>query len=309
MQNAVLFGMLLTLLSKKKVSAREFSIKYEISTRTVYRYVETLCGAGVPIYGISGKAGGLSITDNFKLDKTYFTGEEMARLISSVKSMSTAFKDNLSQSILDKLIALDNCREVQYILKSEQLLIDSGSWGLKSFKDKMNAVEKAITDTRVITIEYHSRKGEITTREIEPHTLVLKEGIWYVYAYCALRADFRLFKIGRIKNIIIGEKHFARKPLDVENSPYNLSWYKEENTVDIILEVGEKARFDVEEWLGVECVKQNSRGQYYAYAKVPDDSGLLFKLMSFGSNIKVIEPKGLIDMIKSDCAEILELYK
>lgn len=306
MQNDILFGILLTLINKKKVSARELSLKYEISPRTVFRYVETLSGAGVPLYSVSGPQGGISIMDNFKLDKTYFTEDEMSKLVAGLKTLSIAFPD--VTHIMDKLAALSNSRETSYILKSEQLLIDSAPWGLYHFKDKMNIIEKAIVTQRRLQIEYHSRKGEVTTRVIEPHTLVLKDSIWYTYAFCALRGGFRLFKIGRVKNILETKENFERKPLDIENAPYNQSWYSEENLTDIVLQLNEKARLDVEEWLGIESVKQNKDGRYFAYAKVPFDAGLMYKIMSFGSNVKVIEPPKLAELIQKDCRNILELY-
>lgn len=308
MQSDVLFGMLLTLLQKKKVSARELSLKYEISTRTVFRYVDVLSQAGVPLFSVSGPQGGISIMDNFKLDKTYFTENEMARIVSSIKSVSSVFNDNLSDQILTKLAALNSNRQESYILKSDQLFIDSSPWGLYHFKDKMTVIEKAIVDRRVLNIDYHSRSGEITHRAVEPHTLVLKDSIWYTYAFCRLRNEFRLFKIGRIKNIQETKEFFEPKPVNIEDAPYNSNWYSEENVTDIILQLNEKARPDVEEWLGIESVKQNKQGQIFAYAKVPFDQGLLFKIMSFGSNVKVIEPLKLIDMIKKDCRNILELY-
>lgn len=306
MQNDILFGILLTLLHQKKVSARELGHKYEISTRTVFRYIDTLAQSGIPLYSVSGPQGGISIMDSYKLDKVYFTEDEMTRLITVLKSLSPAFPG--AQTVLDKLMALASSRQESYILKSEQFLIDSSPWGLYNFKDKMNIIEKAIMNTKKLSIEYHSRKGEITTREIEPHTLVLKDSIWYTYAFCSLRQSFRLFKIGRIKNIIETKETFSRRPLDIENAPYNQNWYKEENLTDIILQLNEKARLDVEEWLGIESVKQNKQGQYFAYARVPFDAGLLYKIMSFGSNIKVVEPPKLVEMIQKDCRNILELY-
>ena len=86
MQNWVLYGIMMTLLIKKKASRRFLAEKYEVSERTISRYVDTLSEAGVPIYSLAGKEGGYAISDEYKLDKTLFSPEELRRLVTCVKA-------------------------------------------------------------------------------------------------------------------------------------------------------------------------------------------------------------------------------
>ena len=85
MQNGVLFGILMTLLNQKRASATELAAKYELSPRTINRYIDALGEAGIPIVSVSGRHGGFEIMDSFRLEAAYFTAGEYERLIESVK--------------------------------------------------------------------------------------------------------------------------------------------------------------------------------------------------------------------------------
>ena len=80
MQNSVLFGIVMTLLNKKVVTRKYLAEKYEVSPRTISRYLDTLCAAGIPIYVNYGPMGGFSISEEYKIDKAFFTKEELAEI-------------------------------------------------------------------------------------------------------------------------------------------------------------------------------------------------------------------------------------
>ena len=87
MQINRLFEIVYLLLEKKQITAKELAEHCEVSTRTIYRDVETLSGAGIPIYMTKGKGGGISLLPEFVLNKTVITEAERADILSSLHAM------------------------------------------------------------------------------------------------------------------------------------------------------------------------------------------------------------------------------
>ena len=137
MQNDILFGILITLLTNKKCTARELATKYEMSVRTIYRYLDTLNQAGVPLISYAGANGGIAIADNFKLDKTYFSQSEYDRIIASLKALGHENDD-----IVDKFVALSQQKDQQYMLQSDTLFASTPL--TESMKNKTNAFSDAV---------------------------------------------------------------------------------------------------------------------------------------------------------------------
>ena len=108
MQINRLFEIIYILLDKKTVTANELAKKFEVSSRTIYRDIEILSGAGIPIYTTKGKGGGISILDNFILDKSVISKEEQSAIITALTAMSvlpnvekTGIADKMSITFLN----------------------------------------------------------------------------------------------------------------------------------------------------------------------------------------------------------------
>lgn len=307
MKNDVLFGILLSLINENKVTAKKLAAKYEVTPRTIYRYIDTLDMAGVPIMTTKGKNGGLSIMDSFKLNKTYFTKEEYEHIITALQNFSHSFPMPVSETVINKFRALEkaNQSEKEFMLKSSSLIIDGGPWtDATEYRNKLTAINQALTNRNVLRVTYINNRHEKTQRDIEPHTIVLKEGFWYVYAYCLMRKEFRLFKIARIVALSVLDKTFKRREIDEQNAPWNKGFDNPDQAINIELEFEPSVQADLEEWLGVKAIVGNK-----AFATVPDTPSLVRKLLSFGSDIKVIFPTTLRDKVLEEAKLIGAKYK
>ncbi len=103
MKNYLILSIVLELLKKDRIKASDLAQKYEISTRTVYRYLNDIETAGVPTITYVGKNGGIGIDKNYKLSTTYFTPQEKEFIINSIKIMSFGHNDDIVNSIINKL--------------------------------------------------------------------------------------------------------------------------------------------------------------------------------------------------------------
>ena len=307
MKFEIMLSILLELLSKKMVSAKYLAEKYEVSTRSIYRYISALENAGVPLYSTQGKGGGFSVIDTYKLPTTFLTKEEFEKTINALKGVCEGIEDKALQSVIVKLKASIKYEYSGFDVKSGNLIIDAGPWGdATSYKQKLSLIQKSIDECLPLQITYHDRSGNISERIIEPHVIVFKQGLWYVYAYCREREAFRFFKTGRIERANIINTPFSRRDINRDDLPLN--WHESVPCENVTLLIDKSVLSDVEEWLGVENVV-NEKGKFVAYASLPYDKGLVSKIMSYGNGITVLAPQKLIDEIKLSTKELLENYK
>lgn len=206
MQINRLFGIVYILLDKKIVTSKELAELFEVSSRTIYRDIETLSSAGIPVYMTKGKGGGISLLPGFVLNKAVITDEEKEDILSSLKAVNAV---NLSKTdtALKKLSSLFGESNTDWIE------VDFSSWAnAQNETETFNTIKSAILDRKCISFSYASAKGQQTSREVEPLKLCFKNSAWYLYGYCKSRCDFRLFKLRRTRELCVSEQNFRRNP-------------------------------------------------------------------------------------------------
>lgn len=295
MKYQIMVKILMLLLSRRKVCAREIAERYEISVRSVYRYIEELCVAGIPIDVARGRYGGLTIADTYRLPVGYFTKDEYTATVNALTAMSSQVSDEAVLTALEKL---------QRQIKSERadtsvsggIIVDGGTWGdTKKFSDKMAVCERAVNESLCLDIDYISRSGEHSRRIIDPHVLIFKQNVWYVYAFCHTKQSFRTFKIGRIKSARFTGKTFEKREISREEIPLNFG-YRSEELIELVLEIDKEKLPDAEEWIGIDNIEPRGK-KFVAEVSVPDDDGLVSKILGFGGGVKVVSPATLREKV------------
>lgn len=304
MKYPIMIKMLMMLTSRRKVTAREIADRFEISVRSVYRYVDELNVAGVPVDVVRGRYGGIFIADTFKLPSGYFTRGEYATTVNALTAMSSTMDDG------DILSALEKLQRQQKTDKRElavcgNIIVDGGAWAdLGRFPQKMKVCEQAVRDSLCLEIDYISRDGEHSKRVIDPYVLILKQNVWYIYAFCHTRQDFRTFKIGRIKGARFTGRSFVKKEITKDEIPLNFE-YTAEQLISVTLEIKKDALADVEEWLGVDNIEPRGEG-LVATVSLPDDEMLVDKILGYGGKVKVLAPLPLKEKVRIAALAIAE---
>ncbi|MDE6411954.1 MAG: YafY family transcriptional regulator [Clostridia bacterium] len=305
MKFQVMTGILFTLLARRKVSASYLAGKYGVSVRSIYRYIDEMTVAGVPIDVVRGAQGGIFISDAFTLSKGLLTKEEYRKTLESLLAMNEQLHDETLSEVIEKLNRREKAEE-RGIELSGNIMVDGGTWGdERKFSDLLSVISHATEERKELYIEYADRGGERTHRTILPHLLVLKQNIWYVYAYCKLREEFRLFKLGRIRSVINTGESFERLPFKREDIP--LSFWKTANEIDAKFKVSPECLPFVEEWLGVQNVYEQD-GEYFAEAFLPDDDALIGRILSVGAGFKVLSPESLVGRVKDEIKKLSDCY-
>lgn len=300
MQVPVLVGILSTLLATDGlVRAVDLAEKFEISTRSVYRYVAVLSEGGIPIVSTVGRGGGWSIIDTYKLKATYFTEDEYQRVIFCLQS--STLQDDVTKQAVQKLQGLKRSHTGANVLMSDQFMVDSVDYAVR---DLIPQLSHCIAQKILCEIEYHSKDGVNTIRMIEPYCLILKDGAWYIYSFCRLRRDFRYFKVSRIVKMTLGD-HFVGRQFRADPSVIQTDILKDKEMCEVILSVHSSALSACEEWLGVNSVVRIGDG-YIAKATLPYDELLISKILSLGIGVRVEKPLRLRQALVERCQYVID---
>ncbi len=297
MQINRLFEIIYILLDKETVTAQMLAERFEVSTRTIYRDIETLSASGIPIYMSRGKGGGISILPNFVLNKSVLTDKEKADILSAVKAMSTV-------SFLDTDSALNKLKNMLGENSADWIEIDFSNWS--SGTDEFyifSDLKTAILSRRLISFSYSNSNGKKSFRTVEPYKLCFKGGAWYLYGFCELRQDFRFFKLRRIKEFSIQNDNFIPKivkKLFDKNSEYNSDFIK------LKLKISSESAYRVYDEFDEYEIQ--SDGNFIAEVNFPNNNWLPHYIMSFGSDCEVLEPNSLREEIIRELKKSINNY-
>ena len=195
-----LLGIIYLLLNRGTVTAGELAEQFEVSVRTIYRDVEQLSMAGIPVYARKGKNGGISLTERFVLDKMVISEEEQRRILAALASLRETGASQ-EEDILHKLGTFFKADVPDWVA------IDFSDWSGRR-QELFEQIREAILERKVMEFDYYGQYGEMARRTVEPVQLLFKEYTWYVRAYCRKRQALRLFKVLRMKRVKLLEETY-----------------------------------------------------------------------------------------------------
>ncbi|MDD3225658.1 MAG: YafY family protein [Clostridium sp.] len=295
-----LFKIVYILLDKKSVTAKELAEHFEVSRRTIYRDVEALSIAGIPIYTTKGKGGGISVLPEFILNKSLLSSSEQNEILSALQSLNALDVPNIDP-ILNKLSLIFNKHNTSWID------VDFSHWNNKgNNREKFKLLRNAILEKTIIKFNYYNSSGENSKRIVEPLKLIFKGQDWYLYGYCKFKSDYRMFKVCRIKDILCTNKVFNRDmPQNIWNNVD--SSYKSKMTT-LVLKINPKMAYRLFDEFEIENIKTNSDGSFTAATTVPSGNWLYGYIMSFGEYAEVLQPKYIREEIADKLKNSLKKY-
>ena len=303
MQESRLFRILYYLLDKGRATAPELAEKFEVSVRTIYRDVDAISSAGIPIYVTTGRNGGIQFLDDYVLNKSFFSDSEKLEILSSLQSLSAVQYPEVD-TILNKLGAIFQTSLTDWID------VDFSRWGsvAESENRLFRQLKQAIFENRKITFDYHASSGDSCKRSVYPYKLVYKDKAWYLYALCLSRNENRLFRLSRIKNINLTEIHFERQ---ADTYQYHSVFPMPEeigNLIDLELEFTLDIGYRLFDTLDDTAITRHENG-YTVKLTLPENDWLYDFLMSFGDKVTIIQPKSIRQTLKARHEEARDHHK
>ena len=297
MQINRLFEIIYILLQKQNVTAKELADKFEVSTRTIYRDVETLSSAGIPIYMSRGKGGGISLLPDFVLDKAVMTDEEKENILSSLRAVSAV-------DLSDENKTLQKFSSLLGESYADWIEVDFSSWG--NYNDEtvlFQTLKTVIFKKKAVEFQYSNVKGEQSTRRVEPLKLCFKGGAWYLYGYCKDRLDYRFFKLRRIKKLEVTcdevEHKAPSRVLTMEN-------YFNQECVRLKLHLSYEMAYRVYEEF--EHYEKQQDGSFIAEIDYPKGEWIFYYILTFGRHCKVLEPADIREEVKLQLHDMINFY-
>jgi predicted DNA-binding transcriptional regulator YafY len=300
MQINRLFEMVYLLMGKKGMTAKELAEHFEVSARTVLRDVDTLSTAGIPIYASQGRGGGISLPDNFVLNKAVVSEDEQNQILFALQSMSATGNIN-TDDILGKLRSFFQRRDTQWIE------VDFSRWGNSvTDKAKFASLKNAVINKQAVSFSYSDSYGKTVDRSVYPLRLVFKSKSWYLQAFCLLKSDYRTFKISRMRNVAMLTDTFNEAAFQApEMDPPN---HQSPSLVDVKLLFAPQAAYRVYDEFDEQRIIKNGDGSFAVSVKLPNDDRLYGYVLSFGILIDVLEPQSVRDEIIRQAEAIKRKY-
>ena len=295
---ARLFEIVQILLTEKKVTAEKLACHFEVSKRTIYRDIETLTLAQIPIYSEKGRYGGIGLIKNFTIDKSFLSQNEQNEILFALQSLNAVqySKNNIT---LTKLNSIFNRKADDWIE------VDFSRYG-ENDSILFEKIKNSILEKKVIKFIYFNTKGKKSKRTVEPLKLWFKEKAWYLFAYCRKKKDIRQFKIARIKNLELTCEHFERelKKEDLKN----------QNNVNgkgtkIVIEVNKSQAYRVYDEFFEENIAKKENGNFEITIEIFENEWLYGYLLSFGEYLEVLEPKRIAKILAKKVEKMRENYK
>ncbi|MCR5734466.1 MAG: YafY family transcriptional regulator [Lachnospiraceae bacterium] len=296
-----LIGILSILLKKETTTAPELAELFEVSRRTINRDIDALNKAGIPIHTSQGFGGGISIMDGYRMDRTILTSKDMQMILAGLRSLDSVSGSSYYGQLMEKIQAGSS----DIISGRDSILIDLSSWYRDSLAPKIETIQDAIGLKKTVRFQYYSPGGD-TEREIEPYYLIFKWTSWYVYGYCLLRNDFRLFKLNRMDRIT----HVASFKGDREVPMPDLSNKKVFPAKDRVKAVFDPSmKWQLVEEYGVDSFTETDDGNLLFEHEYADDEGLLAWMLTCRDKVTVLEPESIREKLYRITSEIAKRYE
>ncbi|MEK8126341.1 YafY family protein [Paenibacillus filicis] len=305
-----LLAITMLLLSRKRMSGQELAERFEVSLRTIYRDLEAINAAGIPIASFAGADGGYEIMEQYHIDRQMVTLDELRSILTALKGFQASLDDRETDRLLAKVGALVARSERNRAEgPGETLLIDTDLWrGGQEEKELLSELRQAAISRSLVTFAYTDAGGQAGLRSVEPIGVAWKNYAWYLYAFCRLRQDYRTFKLNRIKDSRIESEVFDRRGITLEE--LNARWNgRTGETFPLVLRFSVAQRQRVEELFGTGGISSVQEGMLLLKKEQLRTSWLLGVLFNLADDVEVLEPKELILALREKAERICRLYQ
>jgi predicted DNA-binding transcriptional regulator YafY len=220
-----LLSLLLLLQTRERTPAHELAAHLEVSERTIYRDLDALSAAGIPVYAARGPGGGCALMEGYRTTLNGLTEREVRTLFLSgfPGAVADGALDRALGEVLRKfLTALPASQRDSADRARQRVHLDAAPWfqpaGTSPY---LGILQDALWQDRSVSLTYRRRNGVASARTVAPYGLVAKAGVWYLVAGVA--GETRTFRVSRIQGAALMDELFDR-PADFDLASYWSAW-------------------------------------------------------------------------------------
>lgn len=304
-----LISIIMVLLDKERISAQTLADRFEVSLRTIYRDIDAINMAGIPVRSISGVGGGIEIMPNYKIDRKTFSTNDLSAILMGLSNISNMMQSKELSNALAKVksfIPANSAKDIE--LKANQIYIDLSPWmGGRNAQNYLEMIKKALHEKNNLSFDYADRYGNKTTRSVEPYQLVMKNSHWYVHGYCLKRNDFRLFRLFRMSNLQLEDTFFT--PRDFEKPQLDFTNEVATMVETIQIRIHQSVMDKVLDFCAYEQFAPDGDEHYIVDFPFIENDYYYTILFSFGNKCECLEPQHIRTEMKRRVNELATMYE
>ena len=311
-----LLSILLLLQVRQRVTAGELAQRLEVSERTIYRDMDALSSAGIPVFAERGHGGGWGLVDRYQTNLTGLNKAEIEALFLQPSGLLADLGlDKASTTALIKLLAAlpsTRRRDAEYV--RQRIHVDGAGWfHAKERVPFLSTLQEAVWQERKLRFSYQRSDGKVVERLVDPLGLVVKGRVWYLIA--AVEDGMRTYRISRVQEAQVTDQPCVRP----EGFDLAAHWQ-----ASVVRFKADLPRYPATVRATPDIVPRIRRLRYARVEDVgpPDADGWVtlsvqFEtedeacqyVLGFGSQIEVIEPPALRHRVISSAESVVALYQ
>ncbi|MGG4498978.1 helix-turn-helix transcriptional regulator [Brevibacillus reuszeri] len=296
-----LISIIMILLKKEVVAATEFSQLFNVSKRTILRDMETLGLCNIPIYSVIGVKGGFGIMDEYKVDKRLLSSSDLQNILTALGGLEQILLTEEVERTIQKIEAM-----VSPLSLNRSIQLSFYDWeGRSEILETVKTCQESITKKRLVSFNYTDKDGAVTDRMVEPYELHFSESSWYLKGFCLHRQGSRTFKLSRIDHISMDERAFHPRD-DWSEQGHEASYLPQ--FVTIKAWISPSIKDQIIERYGRKSIEDHGPGLLLATIYVPQNYMGFQLLASFGTHLKVVEPKTYVDDFRNYLSQMMDNY-
>lgn len=299
-----LLGLVIYLLNRDMLSARTLAEKFEVSTRTIQRDMETLSAAGIPIGSSQGTSGGYYIMDSYKMNRQMLRPEDYNFILTALKGLNSGYDNTRLEETFEKMHLLAPSKE----MPEQHIHLDFGVLreGVQTRGD-LASIEAAILKRSVIEFDYTDAGNHISHRVVEPLLITYKWYSWYLFGFCCHKEDYRLFRLSRIRGLSSTACTFSRQHSNAEEI---LARQQDRRTyINVRLLCRSELRVAMEESFPNARYKEEDEENFSMDLNVPEsETGWFNTLLGYAHQVTILEPETLRQKVVLHAKEIIAKY-
>lgn len=286
-----LIGILAILLREEKVTAAQLAARLEVTQRTIYRDMERLCQAGIPLRSDRGRGGGISIMEGYAMDRTLMTEADRSAILAGLRSLDSVSGTGYYRRLMEKLpgAAVRRPDQAEAGAADDCVVIDLASWYGPMLAPRLETLKNACLRRNPVRFTYCSPSGD-SLRVVEPARLVFRWSSWYLYGWCRERQDWRLFKLTRMLDVQVLEETF---PACAVPSPIAPPQRVYPDALQATIRFDPAARWRLIDEYSRESFTQSPDGSLIFRRGFPDKEELFRWVLSFQDKAELLEPEDL----------------
>jgi predicted DNA-binding transcriptional regulator YafY len=296
-----LISIIMILLKKEVVSTTVFSQLFNVSKRTILRDMETLSLSNIPIYSVNGVKGGYGIMDEYKVDKRLLSSSDLQNILTALGGLEQILRTEEVERTIKKIEAMVNPLSLNRSIQLSFYDWEGRSEILKTLK----TCQESLSKKRLVSFDYTDKDGAVTNRMVEPYELHFSESSWYLKGFCLHRQGYRTFKLSRIDHITMDERPFHPRD-DWSEQGHEASYLPQ--FVTIKAWISPSIKDQIIERYGRRSIEDHRSGLLLATIYVPQNHMGFQFLASFGTHLKVVEPKTYVEDFRNYLYQMMENY-